>query len=141
MQMSPSAKRLTLRAFAKEAKCDKKIVQRALEKGDLVRDADGLLDSAQLKKEWRKLNRRGRRVAAQQSGDKSAPPPNVPRRRDVPDDPPSPDLSAHANETPEQAAQRIVTSGAPYKFFEAERIKENYLALLKKLEYEQKEGS
>jgi hypothetical protein len=53
----------------------------------------------------------------------------------------APQYSAREDETPEQAAERIVLTGAPFKLSEAERIKENYLALLKKLEYEQKEGS
>jgi len=41
----------------------------------------------------------------------------------------------------EDAAERIALTAAPYNRIEAERIKENYLALLKKLEFEQKDGS
>jgi hypothetical protein len=44
-------------------------------------------------------------------------------------------------ETPAQAAERIVAaSGAGMPLAEAERMKENYLALLRQLEYETKAG-
>jgi len=44
-------------------------------------------------------------------------------------------------ETPAQAAERIVLSVAPYSREEAIRIKENYLALLNQLDYDQKSGA
>lgn len=45
------------------------------------------------------------------------------------------------DETPNQAAERIAVSVAPYDLDEARRIKENYLALLNQLEYDQKSGA
>jgi hypothetical protein len=46
------------------------------------------------------------------------------------------------DETPEQAAERIVRSyGADMPIEEAKRVKENFLALLNQLEYETKSGS
>lgn len=47
------------------------------------------------------------------------------------------------DETPEEAADRIVNreGRAPYDHAEAVRIKENYLALLRQLEYDQKSGA
>ncbi|RJF81663.1 hypothetical protein D3877_16195 [Azospirillum cavernae] len=51
-------------------------------------------------------------------------------------------LVLQAVETPEQAAERIVTStGATMTQAEAERVKENYLALLRQLEYDVKSGA
>lgn len=45
-------------------------------------------------------------------------------------------------DTPAAAAERILTaSGAAWDLEEAKRIKENYLALLNQLEYEEKSGS
>ncbi|UPG89281.1 hypothetical protein L2Y96_18045 [Luteibacter aegosomaticola] len=44
-------------------------------------------------------------------------------------------------ETPAQAAERIALSAAPHSREEAIRIKENYLALLNQLEYDQKSGA
>lgn len=139
--MSPQSERITLREFARRANCDKKQVQRALEKGDLTRDSDGLLDAAQLATEWRKPNRRGRDAAVRKSGDKPHTSKSVPKGDEAAPDLSSPQYSAREDETPEQAAERIVLTAAPFKRSEAERIKENFLALLKKLEYEQKEGS
>ena len=44
-------------------------------------------------------------------------------------------------ETPAEAAERIVRAfGAEHDFAEAKRIRENYLALLTRLEYDQKSG-
>lgn len=49
---------------------------------------------------------------------------------------------ARPDETPEEAAERIVLAlGADMDFQEAKRVKENYLALLQKLEYEKKAGA
>lgn len=46
-----------------------------------------------------------------------------------------------ADETPAEAAERIIaTGGASMTLVEAERVKENYLALLRQLEYDQKAG-
>ena len=46
-----------------------------------------------------------------------------------------------ADETPAQAAERIVTEGAPHSHAEAARIKENYLALLRQIEFDQKSAA
>lgn len=45
------------------------------------------------------------------------------------------------DETAAQAAERIAVSVAPFDLNEARRIKENYLALLNQLEYDQKSGA
>lgn len=50
-------------------------------------------------------------------------------------------VAAQQGETPAQAAERIVLSIAPHDYDEARRIKENYLALLNQLEYDQKSGA
>ncbi|MET3654714.1 hypothetical protein ABIC75_004462 [Dyella japonica] len=50
-------------------------------------------------------------------------------------------IEAHADETPEQAAERITLRHAPYSLNEARRIKENYLALLNPLQYDRESGA
>jgi len=52
-------------------------------------------------------------------------------------------VAAEPGETPEQAAERIVVheGSAPYAHAEAVRIKENYLALLRQLEFDLKSGA
>ncbi|WP_162783401.1 hypothetical protein [Devosia naphthalenivorans] len=54
-----------------------------------------------------------------------------------------PDLSAAPEETPEEAADRIVNveGRALFSKAEAERVKENYLALLRQLEYDRESGA
>ena len=51
-------------------------------------------------------------------------------------------VQIEADETPAEAAARIVAhDGAPYAHAEAVRIKENYLALLRQLEFDLKSGA
>ncbi|WP_322629941.1 hypothetical protein [Halothiobacillus sp.] len=51
-------------------------------------------------------------------------------------------LEIGEGETPSQAASRIIEQeGAPWSLDEAQRRKENYLALLRQLEYETKSGA
>lgn len=53
-----------------------------------------------------------------------------------------PKVTVGADETNEQAAERLVRAGFQnLPFDEARRVKENYLALLQQLDYEQKAGS
>lgn len=123
---APKSERITLREFARRSGCDEKQVRRAIAKGMLHKDGAGLLDARLVKTAWRKTTRRtlDRQVSADAG---------MPENVRVP--------HTEADETPAQAAERIVLSGAPYDRLEAERIKENYLALLRQLEYDQKSGA
>lgn len=130
------AELITVREFARREGCDEKKVRRGLAKGLLSKDSEGLLDAGQVGNGWRKTNRRGRASAAADN------PPSVRtnvRSRDVRGS--EEDEEADGPESPAAAAERIALTAAPFNRIEAERIKENYLALLKKLEFEQKEGS
>lgn len=134
------AELITVREFARREPCDEKQVRRGIEKGLLVKDSDGLLDASQVGSGWRKTNRRGRDGTAAKAAD-------IPEivRTDVRTTVRTPDvrtlLAVEDGESIDDAAMRIALAVAPYPRIEAERIKENYLALLKKLEYELKEGS
>jgi hypothetical protein len=130
------AELITVREFARRESCDEKQVRRGIEKGLLVKDSAGFLDAAQVGSGWRKTNRRGRDTGAAATADI----PEVVRRNVR--SPPVRTLDAvEDDESLDDAAMRIAIATAPFPRVEAERIKENYLALLKKLEYEQKEGS
>jgi hypothetical protein len=62
-------------------------------------------------------------------------------RAEAPAKPIADDLVAIAKSPSEAAADIISLIGAPYAFGEAERIKENYLALLRQLEYDTKSAA
>jgi hypothetical protein len=123
-----SAAGISIREFAKRSGLDDKQVRRGIESGRLAKLSDGTLDPALVGTDWRKSVR----PRAAKSPSVRAP---VSAQRDV-SAPPAAD-----HESPSQAAERIIAqSGAPYDLLEAERIKENFLALLRQLEYDQKSG-
>lgn len=117
----PVAQGISVREFARRDGCSHTLVSRAVKAGHLVAFADGSLDPDLVGTGWRKENRdRGNKAAALET---VATP-----------------LTA-TGETPAQAAERIVAAGgADMDLAEAERLKENYLALLRQLEYETKAG-
>ncbi len=120
---------ISVSEFARREGCNEKQVRRAVEKGIFSKNADGRLDAALVGSGWRKQNRRSI-LSDVRTKQKS---PKVVR-----ESPKEPD----ADETPEEAAERIMAaSGAPHDMAEALRLKENYLALLRQLEYEQKSGA
>lgn len=129
-----SAPHVTQREFAKLAGCDEKQVRRAVASGKLKPDADGRLDPALVSSGWRRPIRSSKTVAD------SADTPKVSAktvrtesvRAQVVDE----------NDSPTEAAAKLVMAmGATNNLAEAIRIKENFNALLKQLEYEQKSGS
>lgn len=124
---------LSIREFARREGCDDKLVRRALEKGRLKALPDGTLDPDLVGTGWRKSNRQGVPGADTSADIRSAVRAGMSASSRV---------SAAHDETPAEAAERIVTAGgAPYDIGEAERIKENYLALLRQLEYDLKSGA
>ena len=138
--------KLSAREFAKREGCDEKQVRRALRIGKLIKDVDGLLDASQIGNGWRKPNRRTHVAAAQQSADTAdkSKPARAKKSKPAPSESAQEaELAAEIleGETVEQAAERIATTRAPFNFMEALRVKENFLALLKRLEFQQKEGS
>jgi hypothetical protein len=111
---------ISIREFARRDGCDEKLARRAIKTGRLHALPDGTLDPALIGTGWRKANRRKPAPAAASS--KS--------------DPPAPaDL--------EQLADQVVNveGRAPYTLIEAERIKANYLALLRQLQYDRESGA
>jgi hypothetical protein len=124
--------RINMAEFARRADCGKEIVRRALRAGRIVRDADGLFDAAQLQTEWRHTNRRTARK--REAAEPSAHPMMLDDSfADVADIDSPPD-----DETVNEAVQRIANNIAPHTRAEAERIKENFLAELRRLEFQVK---
>ena len=119
--------------FARQKNVSRKTVTKWKERGLLSMTPDGLVKIKE--SEWllsdRAPNYRGGTAKGRAPGVE----PKAPA--------PSPAPKLQANETPEQAAERIVVAEgrAPYQLAEAIRIKENYLALLRQLEFDVKSGA
>lgn len=115
--------RISASEFARRAGCDVRQIRRAIKRGTLVRGEDEKLDATQLANNWRRANRRTNRCDAKVSQDTSA---NV-------------DQALRQFEQQAAAITERVLDGASYS--DALRIKENYLALLRQLEYSIKAGA
>jgi hypothetical protein len=138
---SPEVERITATEFARRAGCGPADVRTAIRKGKLKRDADFLMDASQLSIPFLRRMTTGAPIQQRQpkANRQKADPPLV-KMGTVARKAASPKIKE--GETPEEAANRIVNNEerAPYDRFEAERIKENYLALLRQLEYDLKSG-
>lgn len=129
-----SAPNVTQREFAKLAGCDEKQVRRAIASGKLKPDAGGKLDPALVNSGWRRPIRSSKVVADSADISKvSAKSVRSVRTKDP--------IVTEGDSPTEAAAKIVVALGAEHKLTEAIRIKENFNALLKQLEYEQKSGS
>lgn len=117
--------------FGRRAGVDPVQVRRAIKIGALPDREDKLLPANLTDGQWRKPNRRtvSKRAAAAAIKDgttETVPPARTTRR---------------APETPEQAAERIVTQTELLSLEGALKLKENYLGRLKQLEYDIKAGA
>jgi len=127
-----SAPGIRVREFARRSNCDEKQVRRAIGAGKLKVNQDGTLDPAQLEIGWRRPIRSSKVVA--DTSEVSAQSVRTSSKVSAPE--------IKDDDTPAQAAAKIIAAmGAEHDLPEAIRIKENYNALLKQLEYEQKSGS
>lgn len=129
-------KTTTQAEFARMKGVSRKTVTKWKDKGLVSMTPDGLVKIEE--SEWllaeRSPNYRGGTAKVQAVAPAARPAPNIPAR-------PAPKIEP--DETPEEAAERIVVEEgrAPYKLAEAVRIKENYLALLRQLEFDVKSGA
>lgn len=128
-----SALGISIREFARRDGCSDTLVRKAIKSGHLLAFDDGSLDPDHVGGDWRKTNRRGANPDANQSANTVAESAN--RAEEF-----AP--AASDDESAAEVAERIISSsGAPFSLIEAERTKENYLALLKQLEYDIKSGA
>ncbi|WP_434107648.1 hypothetical protein [Paraburkholderia caffeinilytica] len=116
--------------FARRAGCDVKQVRRAIERGTLTRGKDDRLDASQLAKTWRRANRRTQSKDTPQLSQDNATGEETAA---------SVDEALRLFEQQAAAVTERVLKGASYS--DALRIKENYLALLRQLEYSIKAGA
>lgn len=123
------SERISASEFARRADCDVKQVFRAIERGTLTRGDDRKLDAAQLALPWRRANRRTTQRGGQVSQDNSGKQGTAA----------SVDEALRLFKQQAAAVTERVLNGASYA--DALRIKENYLALLRQLEYSIKSGA
>jgi len=109
-------KSISIREFARRAGCDDKVVRRKIQSGHLQAAPDGKLDPRYLEVDWRK----GEALPSVSAGKSDT----------------------DADKSIRDAAQEMVSApgGARWSKAEAERIKENYAALLRQLEFERESG-
>lgn len=104
---------ISIREFARRAGCDKQVVQRKVKSGHLPALSDGTLDPRHVDMDWR-------------GGVSPLPSTGTP---------------VGGTETLEEAAARIVIGeGVLWSKAEAERVKENYAAKLRQLDYDRESG-
>ena len=144
---APLTAGISIREFARREGCDDKLVRRKIKSCHLKALPDGTLDPELVGSGWNKTNRRTADTADI----------SVSVRTQV-SAVSAPSLSdewaaaAHKRtastqtiflgETPAETAERIISAiGPTMDQVEAERVKENYLALLRQLEYDTKSGA
>jgi hypothetical protein len=128
--------RVSIRAFAKLDGCSESLVRRGIAEGRLPRGEDGKLDAALAGTGWRHGNV-GRAHKVRTSSAHSA----HTAASSAPLDAPPPEVAALPGEAIEDAADRLVraTTAIP-AYAESLAKKEHFLALLRELEYREKDG-
>lgn len=131
--MAKTEKGLSIREFARREGCSDTLVRRAITQGRLKAKKDGTLDPVLIGSPWRQAN-----ATATKPDAKPARP--VSSRRPVGSQG-SPESTPGDDDSLEAEAARMLNEGAGVDYAEALRRKENWLALLRQLEYEQKSGA
>lgn len=128
---------LSIREFARRDGCSDTLVRRAIKQGRLNTLGGGTLDPALIGTGWRDANAKGAKGA---SANTVAPSVRTSKKAAAPKGP-SPQTSVPTDDELAKQAQDIIDSGdSPHDYGEALRRKENFLALLRELEYGQKSG-
>ena len=117
---------ISVRDFARREGCSDTSVRKALKVGRLHLLADGTIDPALVGLAWRKANRRKSAKPARKYTDP------------IPEEP-EPPAPADLEELADQVVN--IEGRAPYSLVEAERIKANYLGLLRQLQYDRESGA
>jgi hypothetical protein len=126
---------ISIREFARRDGCDDKLVRRGIAQGRLTPLADGTLDPALVGSPWRKGNWKRDGV--------DRPPPAAPAPRRAPAAPKPKPAPATAPDDASIVANVAKLFGKEPKMLslmDATTMKENYLAKLRELEYDQKSG-
>lgn len=131
--MAKTEKGLSIREFARREGCSDTLVRRAITQGRLKAKKDGTLDPALIGSPWRQAN-----ATASKPDAKPARPASSRRRAGSQG---SPESTPGDDDSLEAEAARMLNEGDGVAYAEALRRKENWLALLRQLEYEQKSGA
>lgn len=121
---------ISIREFARREGVSDMLVRRGIKEGRIKALPSGKLDPSLVGSGWRAGANKTANSANSANSDA--------RQR-----PKEPLITVEDDETLEQAAQRLISSGGVANLDYAEALckKENYLALLRQLEYEQKSGA
>lgn len=123
------AERISVREFARRDGCNEKLVRRGIAEGRLARGDDGKVDSALVATGWRRGN--AMLLPAQSA------PADARADKPVRDEP----IEARDDETLAQAAERIAAASEVIPALATSMAKkEHFLALLRQLEYREKDG-
>lgn len=131
--MAKAEKGLSIREFARRESCSDTLVRRAITQGRLKAKKDGTLDPALIGSPWRQANATASKAAAKPAR------PSANRRPSEPEG--GGDGAPDDSNSLEAEAARMLSEGEGVDYAEALRRKENWLALLRQLEYEQKSGA
>ncbi|MGC1550834.1 MAG: hypothetical protein WA777_20115 [Rhodanobacter sp.] len=131
---------VSIREFARREGCSDTLVRRAIKQDRLRVFEDKTINPALVGSAWRERNATGPTGANSGANTGANTPPQV--FAPSAEVPPTADIDLPLDESLEEAAERLLESGAvrmlPYAA--ALQNKENYLALLRQLEFEQKSG-
>jgi len=133
-------KGLSIREFAKRDGCNDKLVRRKIQSGHLIAFDDGSLDPKLVGTDWRA---RVRTLGAESADTPAVSAPNVRTVRtaiaDVGDEDDDPES---IGEIAERILNDALGEGRPIlSKAQAEQLKENYIALLRQLEYDRQSGA
>lgn len=124
---------LSIREFARREGCSDTLVRRAITQGRLKAKKDGTLDPALIGSPWRQAN-----ATASKPDAKPARPASSRRQAGSQG---SAESTPDGDDSLEAEASRLLSEDEGVDYAEALRRKENWLALLRQLEYEQKSGA
>ena len=126
---------LSIREFARRDGCSEMLVRRAIKQNRINTLSDGSLDPILVGTPWRKSNVKGANTANTEKK-------NVRTVRVPGSEPDGDDGDARDDESLSDAALRALQEdGAKLDYGEALRVKENYIAKLRQLEFQQKSGA
>lgn len=131
--MAKAEKGLSIREFARREGCSDTLVRRAITQGRLKAKKDGTLDPALIGSPWRQANATASKPDAMPARPASSRRPAGSQG--------SAGSTLGDDDSLEADASRLLNEGEGVDYAEALRRKENWLALLRQLEYEQKSGA
>ena len=134
---------ISIREFARREGCSHTLVNRAIKQNRIKQLEDGSLDPTLVGTAWRESNLMGGNKGGNTDGNTPAGVSTAaPAKKPVSTPPKLPSSAASDDDSlAAEALNLLKTEGAVLDYAEALRVKENYLAMLRQLEFEQKSGA